>query len=275
MEVPVKALEGKNALIVGGTGHVGKGIVRAFLENGATTIVPSRSEEKITLLRMQMDSAYQHLLHTLPGNIGTQEGADSLRDHIVNKFGRLDALVVSVGAWWHGLPVVRVPMEAWRRVLDDNLTPHFIVARTFMPMLNTNSRSRYLFINSDEAKYPAPNSGPFCIAAAAQLMLKKVLVKEQQNGTVRINALVICTPVADSMPYGEADWFTAAEIGKYAAFIVSDTENIEYGSSLYLLSRSQLAEADAGLADSSRRRVLEYARRNAGRASLLLNDISN
>lgn len=44
-------LSGKIALIAGGTGGVGEGIVRAFLKEGATVVVPSRSSENLEQLR--------------------------------------------------------------------------------------------------------------------------------------------------------------------------------------------------------------------------------
>ena len=47
----MRRLDGKVALVLGGAGFVGEGIVRSFLEEGAFTIVPSRSAERLQALR--------------------------------------------------------------------------------------------------------------------------------------------------------------------------------------------------------------------------------
>jgi len=52
-------LDGKTALIAGGTGGVGEGIVRAFLSEGATVIVPSRSSDRLQQLTDQLEDSFQ------------------------------------------------------------------------------------------------------------------------------------------------------------------------------------------------------------------------
>ena len=55
-------LEGKTAFVAGGTGGVGEGIVRAFLDEGATVVVPSRKQENLDQLRGYLGSATERFI---------------------------------------------------------------------------------------------------------------------------------------------------------------------------------------------------------------------
>lgn len=129
-------LDGMIALIAGGTGNVGEGIVRAFLKEGATVVVPSRNAETLDQLCGYLGSFATNRFVPLVGHIRQIEGAERLRDEVLNKFGRLDAVVASLGRSWDGeLPLTEVPMETWQQYLENNLTSHFVAARTFLPVL--------------------------------------------------------------------------------------------------------------------------------------------
>src|SRR5436190_22512540 len=99
-------LEGKISLVLGGAGYVGEGIVRSFLEEGAFVIVPSRSQERLNGLRKLVGGGDR--LVTVPANVGSLQGAAGLRDQILSKMGRLDAVVASLGGWWQGAKLIEL-----------------------------------------------------------------------------------------------------------------------------------------------------------------------
>ena len=123
------ALNGKIAVIAGGTGTVGEAIVRVFLEEGATVVVPSRTEDAIARLREYLGSAATERLTTLVGQIGEEAGAERLRDEVLERVGPIDAFVASLGGTWEEkLPLVDVPVETWEKYADSNLKSHYITA---------------------------------------------------------------------------------------------------------------------------------------------------
>ncbi|MEO7995581.1 MAG: hypothetical protein ABI743_14375, partial [bacterium] len=86
-------------------------------------------------------------------------------------------------------------------------------------------------------------SGPVSICCAAQLMLKDVLAAEHHSSAVRINTLVINTPVITrDRPEGSPEWLTAEDIGDACVFLASVTSSRIRGESYWLDRRSQLAE---------------------------------
>ncbi len=235
-------LRGKVTLVAGGAGEVGEGIVRVFLQSGATVVVPSRSEQRLADLRRRVAPTDSDRLVTMVVSVGTHQGAVAVRDAIAHQVGPLDAVVASLGGWWQGKPLVDVPLDAWQRVLDGGLTTHFNVARTFLPLLADRPGASYTFINGGAAEFPAALAGPVSIVAAAQLMMKNVLAEEMQDRQVRINTLLLNTPILTrSRPQGEPEWLTANEAGLYAAYLASERGADVRGKTIRLYQRAQLA----------------------------------
>jgi 3-oxoacyl-[acyl-carrier protein] reductase len=230
-------LHGKTVLIAGGAGEVGEGLVRAFLAAGATVVVPSRSREKLDALHSAVPTPDR--LTTKTADIGTANGAALLRDWIADEVGPLDAVVASLGGWWQGRPLTDVSLDTWHEVLDMGLTTHFNVAKTFMPVLAGRPGASYTFINGAAGLDPIPGAGPLSVSSAGQFMLKDVMAAE--NETVRINTLVLATPVRTrSRPDGEEDWLTADDAGAYAVFLAGDAATDKHGDTIVFNSRNQL-----------------------------------
>jgi 3-oxoacyl-[acyl-carrier protein] reductase len=237
------SLDKKIALVAGGAGEVGEGIVKVLLREGATVVVPSRGEEKLFELRERLGAIARNALVTFKAEIGTIEGAEQVRERILDQFGHLDCAVASLGRWWQGSHLTEVPIDTWNTILRNNLTSHFIVVRTFLPMIIRRPGGSYVFINGDACDVPVPNSGPISIVAAAQLMMKDVIAAELKGDPVRVNSIIIGTPVVTrSRKKVQPAWLTADEVGRYTAYLLSDDSAGVNGESIRLKERSQVEE---------------------------------
>lgn len=173
-------LEGKIALIALSTGSVGEGIVRAFLQEGATVVVPSRTQEKLEELRGYL--AATECFIPIVGDMSDSDRSENCLDRILNQVGHLDAVVASLnGRWNEDIPLLKTSLEDWKRMLDSNLTSHFVAARTFLPVLKRGST--YTLIGGGAADQAIPNYGLVCIPAAAEIMLTQMLIEENKRRT--------------------------------------------------------------------------------------------
>jgi NAD(P)-dependent dehydrogenase (short-subunit alcohol dehydrogenase family) len=235
-------LAGKVALVLGGAGEVGEGVTQALLAAGAIVAVSSRDNDRLSALHDRIPAERDGQYVPIHGDVGTIEGARAVRDRVEFVCQRLDAVVVSIGEWWRKGPVIFSDLSDWNRVLAANLTPHYLAAATFIPMINKRPGSSLVFINSAAADVPVPNSGLASVAAHAQLMLMRVAASEHRHEPVRINALVVGTPVVSrSRPDGEPEWLTADEVGQYVTWLVSERSTMR-GQIIRLNSRSQLVD---------------------------------
>lgn len=234
-------LVGKIVFIPGGAGNVGEGIVRVFLKAGAIVIVPSRKAEKLEELRTYLgDDAIDDQFIPIVGEISQIEDAERIRDQILKQFGKLDAVVASLGGWWFGnKPLTEVSITEWQQYINSNLTSHFITARTFLPVLREQKGASYTLIGGAAAENPVPNVSLVSIPAAGQLMLAQILMAENKNSAVRINEVIIHSWVATraSQEHSQPTWITTEDIGEFTAWLASDVASMVNGSLLRLYEK--------------------------------------
>ena len=226
-------LAGKIAYIAGGSGNVGEGIVRTFLKEGATVVTSSRKDESLKQLRELLNDTNTKKLITMTADLGDLASAEQLRDEILSKCDRLDAVVASIGGTWHrNVPMTEVSLEEWNKFLFTNLTTHFVTAKTFLPVLAKNKGSSYTFLGGGAANQAIPNYSVVAIPAAAQLMMAKVVMQEMADSGVRINEVIANTLVNTraSQDKAEPSWLTADEIGEYIAWLASDEGKVANGT---------------------------------------------
>jgi 3-oxoacyl-[acyl-carrier protein] reductase len=208
----------KSVLVIGGAGEVGEGIVRQLLKKGHRVWVQSRDESRIRSLDERLG-----LPNLLPavGDINTEREVHLLQVLV----GEVDAVVASIGSWWSGPALVDLDLETYNRVMEERLTTHFLVAKTFLKSLQDRPGSSYTFIHGASGFVPIPNSGPVSIAGAGQVMLKDVFAKELEGKHVRINLLSMMGSIGTrSHPQADPQALTADDVGNYVAYLVgSDT----------------------------------------------------
>ena len=236
------ALAGKVAVVLGGTGEVGEGITRALLGAGAIVAVVSRDNDKLSALHDRLPVEWDGQYVPIVGDLATPETAAAARERVEFVCRRLDIVVASLGGWWQKGPIIFSTMEDWNRVLATNLTTHYIAATAFLPVINKREGSSYVMISGAVADVPVPNSGLVSISAHAQLMLARVLASEHRHEPVRVNTLIVGTPIVSrGKPEGDPDWLTAEEVGQYVSWLVSSRSRTR-GQILRFNSRAQLVD---------------------------------
>jgi len=211
-------------VVVGGAGVAGECVVHALLARGATVVVPSRSPDRLAELVAAARPEHAARLQTVVGDIGDETGAEMVRDEVVSRAGLPRAVVASIGGWWEGEELIDLPLRTWERILADNLTAHFLAARTFLPVLDPDRAPVYVMLAGVAAGLPVPDSAPISITGAAQRMMIQTLAAAEVGKRVRLHEVAIMTPIVtrhgtDDPP--EPDWLTGEAVGEYLADVVS------------------------------------------------------
>lgn len=229
-------VEGRRIVVLGGAGAVGEGVCRILLDQGARVAVPARGEEQINGLREALGDPKE--LFTTVGEAGHRDHAAGVRDELVSALGGVDDVIVSFGGWVQGDNLVDADLSIWTdRVANNNLLAHMVATQTWLPTLLEQNAGSFLLMNGGAGLEPFPTAGFVSIAAAAQLMLKDVLVAEHPDAKVRINSLVLMTPIfTRKLTKGDPAWLSNDEVGTMCAHLLSDAgssihgQSIEYGS---------------------------------------------
>jgi NAD(P)-dependent dehydrogenase (short-subunit alcohol dehydrogenase family) len=214
---------GQTIIVAGGAGAVGQGIVRALLDAGAKIHVPTRRPAELDRLAsfVGADAFARLIAHDV--DLGDALASRRFLDAVLVADGRLDGVVASLGGWLQGSELAAIASDEWATVVQNNLTSHIDAARLFIPALaRQTTLPCYLMINGGAALQPVPLAGPMSIVSAAQAMIARVLASENGAKGVRVNQLILNSPIiTHHRPQGRANWLTADEVGAVCAWLLS------------------------------------------------------
>ncbi len=211
------------AVVAGGSGGIGEGIVAALLETSYRVYVPTRAGDHSERLRQYVENDSE--LRTIPADLCDEEAVTAMRDTILSNEGKIDAVIVSVGADYYGHRLHRMPREDWDRSIQDNLVTHFNTQRVFVDHLRKQNRGIYITLIGPEAESIRPDGGLMSIMAAGQKMMARVLAHEAFDSDVRIHALTAHTTIRTRSRGSDAnyDWISARDLGDYVVGLLRET----------------------------------------------------
>ncbi|WP_430167592.1 glucose 1-dehydrogenase [Peribacillus psychrosaccharolyticus] len=121
-------LSGQTALITGGGSGIGKIIAEALAEYGANIAVCSRKVENCVETAEYLIAKYGIQAKAYLCNVTSEEEISETVKRVIKEFGQIDILVNNSGATW-GETVERMPIEAWNKVMNVNVTGTFMMSR--------------------------------------------------------------------------------------------------------------------------------------------------
>jgi gluconate 5-dehydrogenase len=113
-------LDGKRALVTGGSRGLGRAIAQAFAEAGADLALVGRSAESLQAARDELQPVGQRV-DLFPGDLHDAAAAEALCDRVLEQVGPVDVLVNNVGGRREDIPTEGLRLDAWRGFLDLNL----------------------------------------------------------------------------------------------------------------------------------------------------------
>jgi 3-oxoacyl-[acyl-carrier protein] reductase len=134
----MRAVEGKRALIAGATSEIGAETARLLAREGADLLLVARRRELLEALASEC-AGYGVNSTALPLDLTAEGSAEKLREEVVRRFGRLDALVSYVGypfdpdLWYRSLKDLRE--EELRRVFDVDFFANFRLVSSLLGVL--------------------------------------------------------------------------------------------------------------------------------------------
>jgi NAD(P)-dependent dehydrogenase (short-subunit alcohol dehydrogenase family) len=126
------SLQGRIALVTGGSRGIGRMIAAAFLRQGATVYISSRKADACDETARQLSALGP--CHSLPADVSTVEGAQGLERAFGERSERLDILVNNAGAAW-GESFDTFPEKGWDKVVDLNMKSPFFLTQALHPAL--------------------------------------------------------------------------------------------------------------------------------------------
>ncbi len=181
------ALQDRVACVTGGTRGIGRGIVEAFLAEGARVVLNGRSEDKGQEALAEMGAGDR--AHFVAGDVMDQAVCESLVDATVAHFGRIDILVANAGGATDLAPVAQLTDEAMQQALAWNLWHTFWTIRRALHHMVPQGSGRILTMSSVEGKVGKPGFATYVAAKHAVNGLTKSVAQEVGTLGITVNAL--------------------------------------------------------------------------------------
>lgn len=140
-------LDGRRAVITGGTRGLGLCMARALGEAGAELIVTSRDPENVEQAQAELAKVAPKV-DALVADLSTPEGAVAFCEQVLSDFSPIDILINNVGGRRINFPTEEMPLDQWQKIVDLNLTQAFICTKMIGGSMLERRRGRVINISS-------------------------------------------------------------------------------------------------------------------------------
>lgn len=184
-------LNGKIALVTGGSRGIGAMIAEGFVRNGVKTYISSRKSDPCNKKAKEL-SKYGECI-SIPADLTDMNEMDKLVTKIKDKETKLNILVNNAGAAW-GASFDDFPEIGWDKVMDTNVKSVFFLTQKLVDILeasaSTSDPSRIINIGSiDGLGIPRAETYSYPASKAAVHQLTKVLANRLANRNINVNAI--------------------------------------------------------------------------------------
>ncbi len=228
-------LQGKKALVTGGSRGIGKGIAMAMARAGADVAIGYRREQAAADAVVKEIQDLGQNGAAFAADVRDVEAVAAMVTGARDALGGLDIVVANAGVPTRFEPLHEVDPGYWDRVIQIDLYGVFNTLHAALPILREQRSGVILTISSVAPDMCSPKGGPYVAAKAGVNALTKVIARENAGRGVRCNIIspgLVQTDIADGMKdfHGEAieksiplgRIGTVDDIGQLAVYLASD-----------------------------------------------------
>lgn len=195
-------LEGKVALVTGGTRGIGKAIVLKLASEGASiAFTGQRDSEQMRATESEI-SALGVKCKAYISNAADFKLTQDLVSEIHKEFGKIDILINNAGITRDGL-LMRMSEEQWDDVINVNLKSTFNFTKAVVPIMARQRQGSIVNISSIVGLNGNPGQSNYSASKAGIIGLTKSVAKEMGARNIRVNAVApgfIATEMTDALP---------------------------------------------------------------------------
>ena len=193
-------LEGKVALVTGGSGGIGSATLRRFAQEGAALVCADLQQESGEKLVAELSAAGARALFRRC-DVGDFEQVKAAVETAVSEFGRIDVLFNNAASSSGGY-IADLDLDDWDRSLRVMLSAALYGMKAALPHMERQGGGSIVSTSSIYGLVANPAIGPYCTAKAGLINLTRTAAVEYGRKNIRVNAIcpgVVETPMFDSV----------------------------------------------------------------------------
>ena len=184
-------LAGRRAVVTGGAQGIGRAVAERLLDSGATVSIWDRDRELAE--STAATSSGRGSVYAMAADVSVAGDVEAAANASVEAMGGIDILVTSAGITGPNAKLWEYPIDAWRQVMDVNLTGIFLCCRAIVPVMIRQNYGRIVNIASIAGKEGNPNASAYSASKSGVIALTKSLGKELAGHDIAVNCI---TPAA-------------------------------------------------------------------------------
>jgi NAD(P)-dependent dehydrogenase (short-subunit alcohol dehydrogenase family) len=229
-------LNDRVSVITGAAGNLGRATAEAFIEAGAKAVLVDRGQGRLREIYAQFVDSEDHMLAEAV-DVADPEAVGELVKRVVERFGRIDVLVNTVGTYRGGAPVHEEALETWDLLMRANLRTTLVACRAVIPAMRDGGGGRIVNVAAKSALSAGANSVAYAASKSAVVRLTEGLAAEQRASNIQVNCVLpgtIDTPEnREAMPDADfSRWAAPEAIARVIRFLASDEAGAVSGAAL-------------------------------------------
>jgi 3-oxoacyl-[acyl-carrier protein] reductase len=206
-------LDGKVAIVTGGSKGIGRSIAAGLLAAGARVAISGRSASALKEAAAELGKgdgggAHAGRLLTVEGDVSSEQDAAKLINQTVERFGGLDILINNAGIGRFA-NIADMSTEDWHAIIGTNLTGAFFCTRAALPHLKQRGGGYIINISSLASKNAFAGGGAYCASKAALNSFTEALMLETRHDNIRVSDVLpgsVLTEFNNNALTTGADW---------------------------------------------------------------------
>jgi NAD(P)-dependent dehydrogenase (short-subunit alcohol dehydrogenase family) len=204
-------MQGKVALVTGGSRGIGLAVAKALLEQGASVVITGTDQARLDAAAQELHGGASVI--PVRADVRRYDEVEAAVDAAAVRLGGLDILVNNAGVGVFR-SVADTSLDDWDRVIGTNLTGVFHCTRAALPHLRARGGGWIINISSLASVNAFPEAAAYCASKAALNAFSEALMQEVRHDGIRVSYVMpgsVRTGFTGRTPGGHDEWKLAPE----------------------------------------------------------------
>ncbi|HYB97076.1 MAG TPA: SDR family oxidoreductase [Vicinamibacterales bacterium] len=186
-----RSLDGRNAIITGGSQGLGRAIAEAYVAAGARVLITARTANDLAAAKSVLEEVAElpDRVLTMAGDVSVESDVQQFVAFAIDKWGSIDILVNNAAIYGPLGPLNECDWQEWKRTIEINLYGSVLPAREVLPHMKRRRYGKIVQVSGGGAANPLPRITAYASAKAAVVRFAESLAEEVAEFAIDVNAI--------------------------------------------------------------------------------------